>query len=137
MKNSIHNTLLALGLLLISTAASASLPDVTVDSNLTRSTINEGISKIVKIRANKVTSDMRGIGFETNYGEKISLDQVRFLNPNSKSALSKVLQRDRIELISGEIIYREEVQYGLIQQQEMAMDFQFPNFVGKAPHVPD
>lgn len=133
MIKSINNTLLALGLLLISSTVLATLPSA--QSEL--SSISTYKAAIIKVKASAVTKDMNGIGFETSFGQRYNLSDVRFINPTAKSALSKVLNRDRIELRSGEIIYQEEITYGLIKSQEVSSIRINFNPLEKAPHTPD
>lgn len=130
MKKSINNTLLALGLLLISSAVMATIPGAETEL------VRNYNAAVIKVKASAVTKDMNGIGFETTFGTRYKLGDVRFINPNAKSALSTVLQRDRIELHSGEIIYKEEITYGLIKTQKVS-NIQIFNPFEKAPHTPD
>ena len=131
MKKSINNTLLALSLLLISSAVMAALPVAQTDL-----VVRNYNTAVIKVKASAVTKDMNGIGFETSFGARYKLSDVRFINPNAKSALSNVLKKDRIELRSGEIIYQEEITYGLIKSQKIS-NIQIFNPFEKAPHTPD
>lgn len=110
------------------------------DSSITRPLYagqQPGVGSIIKVDANKVTQFMTGVGFETTLGTQYSITDVIGANPYRNSALKKILQMPVIELKSGEILYREEIQFGLIKLQQVSSGFGGLGILEKAPHTPD
>ena len=85
---------------------------------------------IKKIPVETVKSSTKALGLETYEGRKIALSAVK-KKWFTKKTLHEVLKRDQIELKNGEIIYPEEVEFGLALKKYMANRASNP--YGRAP----
>lgn len=73
------------------------------------------------------------IGMETLWGETFSHADVKSPKWDKKTGLLGVLSKAQIELKSGQIIYPEEVRFGLIPKN-FGNGIDGIDIVGKAPH---
>lgn len=89
---------------------------------------------VVKIEVEQINEAMNkaGLGFETDKGEIYSLNEIQ-KRGFKKTTIKDVLQREQIELKNGEVIYPEEVKYGLIFGRAVGVR----SGVEKAPHEDD
>ena len=89
-------------------------------------------NELIKVPVNQLTQQIKVDGLETHFGQKFSLKEV-VQGPKKKSTIKSVLKDGQIELKSGEIIYSEEVEYGLIFKNTRNAPFPLNNQIFKAP----
>ncbi|MCO4794310.1 MAG: hypothetical protein KC493_11385 [Bacteriovoracaceae bacterium] len=101
----------------------------------------DDLKKTKKVSVEKAAKTSKKVkGFETYRGEKFSLNKVR----GRSHSIVEVLKRHQIEMISGEIVYPEEVEFVLVPSNVRAPKSRAPHTddgsgpnVGRAPKSDD
>ncbi|MCP4912862.1 MAG: hypothetical protein GY909_07065 [Oligoflexia bacterium] len=99
----------------------------------------KNIDQVEKVEVKKVKASTRAVGFETFAGDVLSLQDVK-KKWFKKKTLKEVLSRTEIELINGQIIYPEEVEFGLVPAnvlRRLGNKDRAPKEDERAPHTPN
>ncbi|MDC1174853.1 hypothetical protein OAT67_05725 [Bacteriovoracaceae bacterium] len=97
----------------------------------------KNIEKLEKVEVKKVKANTRAVGFETFRGEVMSLRDVK-KKWFKKKTLKEVLSREEIELVNGQILYPEEVEFGLVINTRLGDKNRAPHGDDeRAPHTPN
>lgn len=91
-------------------------------------------SLIVKVEVEAISEAMNksALGIETERGEVYSLNEIT-RRGIKRTTIKEIMQREQIELKNGDVLYPEEIRYGLLLERAMGTR---PG-IEKAPHEDD